>query len=310
MALAANLSSKWISVSEPLPHVLHVELWRKPVNAFSVELWTEYGALLDRITHEGRDVRALVVSSALPKMFTAGIDISDLGSGESAFDTARKSLSTYHHLKEFQNAIGAPERCSFPVIAAVHGLVVGLGIDIISACDIRFAAEGTQFTIKEVDVGLAADIGTLAYLPKITGNHSLARELAYTSRLFSVSEATQLGLLSRVVPGGREGVVKAALDLAGIIAGKSPIAVSGTKRILTHSRDHRCASKYCIFLISPQDFLTPIYPFSVAENLEYTAVWNSAALQTSDIPESLRAVKGRTAPVFAPLRATKAGAKL
>ncbi|KAJ6447419.1 hypothetical protein C8R47DRAFT_469805 [Mycena vitilis] len=60
MALPANLSSKWFSVSEPLPHVLHVELSRKPVNAFSVEMWTEYGALLDRITREGRDVRALV----------------------------------------------------------------------------------------------------------------------------------------------------------------------------------------------------------------------------------------------------------
>ncbi|KAJ7775347.1 ClpP/crotonase-like domain-containing protein [Mycena metata] len=286
MALAQNLSSKWISVSEPHPHVLHVELARKPVNAFSVELWTEYGALLDRITHEGRDVRALVLSSALPKLFTAGIDIADLGKTDTdSADAARKSLATYHHLKEFQHAIGAPERCSFPVIAAVHGLVVGLGIDIISACDIRYAAEGTQFTIKEVDVGLAADIGTLAYLPKAVGNQSLLREVAYTSRLFSAVEAERLGLLSTVVPGGREEVITAALKLASTIAGKSPIAVSGTKRILLHSRDH-----------------------SVSDNLEYTAAWNSAALQTNDIPQTLRAAKSRSAPVFPPLR--KAAAKL
>ncbi|KAJ7225127.1 Delta2-dienoyl-CoA-isomerase [Mycena haematopus] len=283
MDLAANLSSKWIAVSEPHPHVLHVELSRKPVNAFSVELWTEYGALLDRITHEGRDVRALVLSSALPKLFTAGIDIADLSSvSGSDVDPARRSLSTYHHLKEFQHAIGAPERCPFPVIAAVHGLVVGLGIDIISACDIRYAAEKTQFTIKEVDVGLAADIGTLAYLPKITANHSLMRELAYTARMFSTSDAERLGILSSIVPGGREEVVRAALDLAAVIAQKSPIAVNGTKRILTHARDH-----------------------SVVENLDYTAAWNAAALQTNDIPESLRAAKTRTAPVFAPLRAAK-----
>ncbi|KAF8172941.1 Delta2-dienoyl-CoA-isomerase [Mycena galopus ATCC 62051] len=281
MALAANLSSKWISVSEPHPHVLHVELSRKPVNAFSVEFWTEYGALLDRITHEGRDVRALVLTSALPKLFTAGID-TDLGESVPAADAARKSLSTYRHLKEFQHAIGAPERCLFPVIAAVHGLVIGLGIDIISACDIRYAAEKTQFTIKEVDVGLAADIGTLAYLPKITGNQSLMRELAYTSRMFSTAEAERLGLLSAVVPGGRDEVICAALDLAAVIAQKSPIAVSGTKRILLHSRDH-----------------------SVSQNLEYTAAWNAAALQTSDIPESLRAAKARSAPVFAPLRGAK-----
>ncbi|KAJ6478989.1 Delta2-dienoyl-CoA-isomerase [Mycena sanguinolenta] len=283
MDLAANLSSQWILVSQPYPHVLHVELARKPVNAFCVELWTEYGALLDRITHEGRDVRALVLSSALPKLFTAGIDIADLSSGfGSDADAARKSLSTYHHLKEFQHAIGAPERCPFPVIVAMHGLVVGLGVDIISACDIRYAAEKTQFTIKEVDVGLAADIGTLAYLPKITSNHSLMREFAYTSRLFSAPDAERLGLLSRIVPGGREEVVQAALDLAKEIAGKSPIAVSGTKRILTHARDH-----------------------SVKENLEYTAAWNAGALQTGDITESLRAAKTRTPPVFAPLRAAK-----
>ncbi|KAJ7134120.1 ClpP/crotonase-like domain-containing protein [Mycena filopes] len=284
MALAQNLSSKWISVAEPLPHVLHVELGRKPVNAFSNELWTEYAALLDRITTEGRDVRALVLSSALPKLFTAGIDLADLSSSSPDFpDGARASLATYHHLKEFQHAIGAPERCPFPVIVAVHGLVVGLGIDIISACDIRYAAEGTQFTIKEVDVGLAADIGTLAYVPKVIGNHSLLREVAYTARLFSADEAARMGLLSTVVPGGREEVIAAALKLAGVIASKSPIAVSGTKRILLHSRDH-----------------------SVSDNLEYTAAWNSAALQTNDIPETLRAAKTRTPPVFAPLRKTSA----
>ncbi|KAJ7134101.1 ClpP/crotonase-like domain-containing protein [Mycena filopes] len=287
MALAQNLSSKWISVSEPLPHVVHVELGRKPVNAFSNELWTGYAALLDRITTEGRDVRALVLSSALPKLFTAGIDLADLSSlsPPDLPDGARTSLATYRHLKEFQRAIGAPERCPFPVIVAVHGLVVGLGIDIISACDIRYAAEETQFTIKEVDVGLAADIGTLAYAPKIIGNHSLLREVAYTARLFSADEAARMGLLSTVVPGGREEVIAAALKLAGVIASKSPIAVSGTKRILLHSRDH-----------------------SVSDNLEYTAAWNSAAPQTNDISETLRAAKSRTSPVFAPLR--KASAKL
>ncbi|KAJ7242286.1 Delta2-dienoyl-CoA-isomerase [Mycena rebaudengoi] len=268
MLIVWMLMDVWISVSEPLPHVLHVELSRKPVNALPAELFTEYGALLDRITQEGRDVRALVLSSALPKLFTAGIDIAELGSSEAAADAARKSLATYHHLKEFQHAIGAPERCPFPVIVAVHGLVVGLGVDIISACDIRYAAEGTQFTIKEVDVGLAADVGI--------ANHSFMRELAYTSRMFSAAEAARLGLVSEVFSGGREEVVKAAIELAGVIAGKSPVAVSGTKRILMHSRDHRYGSH-------------PVGSY----------------LDVQDIPESLRATKTRSRPEFAPLRAAK-----
>lgn len=108
-----------------------------------------------------------------------------------------------------------------------------------------------------MDVGLAADIGTLALLPKITGNHSLVRELAYTARQFSAEDAYRIGLISRIVKGERDAVVHAALDLAKVIASKSPIAVGGTKRLITHARDH-----------------------SVQENLVYTQTWNAHAFLT------------------------------
>jgi delta(3,5)-delta(2,4)-dienoyl-CoA isomerase len=81
-------------------------------------------------------------------------------------------------------------------------------------------------------------MGTLAHLVKVSGNASLARELALTARTFSTAEAMQLGLLSRVVEGGREEVQKAALELAKTIASKSPVAVFGTKKLLNHARDH------------------------------------------------------------------------
>ncbi|KAJ7452981.1 Delta2-dienoyl-CoA-isomerase [Mycena galericulata] len=289
MSLAEGLSSKWLAVSEPSPHVLHIELSRKPVNAFSVEFWRAYSALFDRITYEGRDVRAAVVSSAMPKIFTAGIDLVDAAKmntgdlvGGSGPDSARNSFAALPFIKEFQRAIGAPERCPFPVIVAVHGPVLGLGVDLISACDIRYASEGSQFSIKEVDVGLAADIGTLAYLPKLTGNYSLLRELAFTSASFSAADAARLGLVSRVVSGGRDEVVRDALGLAAVIASKSPVAVAGTKHILNHARDH-----------------------SVPENLDYTAIWNAAAIHTDDITTSMNAARARTAPQFPPLRKAK-----
>ncbi|KAJ7101337.1 putative peroxisomal enoyl-CoA hydratase [Mycena belliarum] len=190
-------------------------------------------------------------------------------------DPARTSFSMLRDVKEFQAAINAPERCVVPVIAAVAGHVLGLGIDIIAACDVRYAADDAQFSIMEVNVGIAADIGTLAHLPKITGNHSLLRELAYTAAPFSAADAAQLGLVSRVVPGGATAVTSAALALARTIAGKSPVAVAGTKRVLLHARDH-----------------------TVAENLEYVAVWNAAMLHT----ESLAASRARRAPQFKPLR--------
>jgi Enoyl-CoA hydratase/carnithine racemase len=95
-------------------------------------------------------------------------------------------------------------------------------------------------------MGLAPDIGTLAFLPKITGNHSLLRELAYTARPFSAAEGEKIGLLSKVVGGGRDEVVRAALDLAKIIAQKSPIAVAGTKQLISHARDHTYVMPYNI----------------------------------------------------------------
>ena len=106
-------------------------------------------------------------------------------------------------------------------------------------------------------MGLAPDIGSLAFLPKITGNHSLVRELTYTARPFSAIEAEKFGLVSKVVKGGRDDVIKEALELAKLIASKSPVAVTSSKHLISHARDH-----------------------SVAENLSYTSVWNSASLMT------------------------------
>lgn len=91
---------------------------------------------------------------------------------------------------------------------------------------------------QEVDVGLAADIGTLARLPKLAGNQSMVHELAYTARDFTAAEADKMGLVSKVVPGGRDEVLRAALDTAKLIAKKSPIAVLSSKKILQHARDH------------------------------------------------------------------------
>jgi len=219
----------------------------------------------------------VVLSSSFPKIFSAGLDLSEASSilVISEPDAARQSFKIQNSIREFQHAIGAPDRCPFPVIAAVHGPVVGLGIDIISACDIRYAASNASFSIKEVDIGLAADIGTLAYLPKVAGNISLVKEMAYTAQFFTPADAERMGMISKIVAGSRDEVVAAALDLAKVISSKSPVAVSGTKHLITHSRDH-----------------------TVAQNLAYTAVWNGSAVQTADMAESLSATKAKRLPRF------------
>jgi len=268
-----------------------IQVNRAPVNAFNESVWREYSQIFERISSEGY-VRVVVLASGLDKLFTAGLDLKSGLSGISTnqVDAARTAFHIRQHLQEFQHAIAAPERCPFPVIVATHGLALGLAIDIIAACDVRYAASNTSFSIKEADVGLAADIGTLARLPKLTGNQSLVHELAYSARPFSAAEAKELGLVSKVVKGGRKEVLNAALELAKNIAEKSPVAVMGTKRLLLHARDN-----------------------TVADNLEYMTAWNAGMLQTADIQEAVEAVMKKRKPMFKSMNTQtgrKADAKL
>ncbi|PFH44911.1 hypothetical protein AMATHDRAFT_72153 [Amanita thiersii Skay4041] len=279
----AQFSTANIKVSEPFPHVIQVDLARKPGNAFSTAYWSEYRVVLERIRDEGEDVRVVVISSAFPKVFSAGLDLSDktgIPEQKPGVDVARTARSGRQWLLDFQAAIGTPGRCPFPVIAACHGHIIGLAIDLVTACDIRYAATNSSFCIKEVDFGLAADVGALAYLPRITGNMSHLHELAYTARPFGAQEAEKLGLVSKMVEGGRNEVIAAALEMAKMIARMSPLAISGTKNILLHSRDH-----------------------TVQSNLEYTATWNGANLLTDDLHANIRAFMRKTPAKFVPVTA-------
>ena len=137
-------------------------------------------------------------------------------------DPARKALALRQHLLEFQAAVSSLSACRQPIIVALHGISLGLAIDLASACDIRLAASNAVFGIQEVNVGLAADIGTLQRFPKIVGNDSMARELAMTGRKFDAAEAKEIGFISKVVSGGRGEVVGGSL----LIVTHSPLTNS------------------------------------------------------------------------------------
>ena len=139
------------------------------------------------------------------------------------------------------------------MIACVHGFCVGGGVDLMTACDIRYCTQDAWYSVKEVDIGLAADIGTLQRFPKIVGNDSLVRELVYTARKFTSEEANRLGLVSKIVP-DYEALIKAGLELAKEIASKSPVAVQGSKINLIYSRDHS-VDESLKFIVSVFSFL-------------------------------------------------------
>jgi enoyl-CoA hydratase len=103
-------------------------------------------------------------------------------------DVGRNARLLRRKILNLQASFNAVDNCRKPVLAAIQGYCLGGAIDLIAACDMRYAAEDAQFSIKEIDIGMAADVGTLQRLPRIIGDGML-RELAYTGRTFGAEEA-------------------------------------------------------------------------------------------------------------------------
>lgn len=262
--------------------VLHVELNRpEKLNAMSRKFWQETRELFLAVAGD-TDTRVVVIS-ANGRAFSCGLDLSEMGGGGGGEKKEKKASPpkrdvgriAYHIRRDVlqtQESFNAIEACPQPVIVVGHGPVVGGGIDLMCTCCVRYASRDAWFTIKEVDVGLAADVGTLQRLPKIIGNEGAVRELAYTARKFDADEALRLGFLTRVFATKDEALV-AAMGLAREIAQKSPLAVVGTKRMINFTRDH-----------------------SVQDGLEYIATWNAAMLQAPDMAVAAAAsLKKKTA---------------
>jgi len=160
--------------------------------------WREWRECFELIG-EDANVRCVIVSGA-GSMFTAGLDVADhaevfSGTVEEGQDVARRALRMRRFIQGYQQAFSAMENIPQPVIACVHSACVGGGVDLICACDIRLCTKDAWFSIKEVDIGMAADVGTLQRLPKIVGNDSLVRELAYLGRRMDSTEAARCGLV-------------------------------------------------------------------------------------------------------------------
>lgn len=156
----------------------------------------------------------------------------------------------------------------------MHGFSFGLALDISTCADIRICTTSVQFAIKEVDIGLAADIGTLSRMPKVVGSFSWVKDVALSARIFGAEEALRVGFVSEVLE-NKEKAVERGLQMAEVLASKSPVAVQGTKELLNHARDH-----------------------TVGDSLRYTGVWNSAALQTSDVDRAMLSGLKKTKPRF------------
>ena len=254
---------------EVADHVASLVLSRPDeLNTMSRDFWVELGEVLEEI-NKNSEVRVVVMSST-GKHFCAGMDLSAFSNGVDNIpdgkkpDHARIGEAVYRVAKELQGYISSLEKIRVPVIAAIHGGCIGGAVDLVTACDIRLASKDAFFCIQEINIGMAADVGTLQRLPKIIPDSKM-REMAYTGRRMYADEAKETGLVSDTYESQDE-MLTAANELAKVIASKSPVAIYGLKAVMNYSRDH-----------------------SVSEGLEYNALWSGAMLSQKDMTEAITA---------------------
>jgi len=283
MATAYEFETLLALRSPEEPRVLEVVLNRpKNLNAINRKMFAELKECMDNASKDP-DVHCVLLHGGSCRLFTAGLDLNE-GFGETVGDTtgekidvSRRAIRMEPGIRSAQDGISALEKCSKPVVVALHNAVIGGGIDIASACDVRYCTEDTFFCIAEVNIGIAADVGTLQRLPKIVGNDSFVREAALTGRRFLATEAKELGLIGAIYP-DREKCVAAARKVATEIAAKSPVAVIATKASLNYSRDH-----------------------SVQEGLDHVRLMNTLHLQSKDVPVAVKANLTKTKPEYSRL---------
>jgi enoyl-CoA hydratase len=243
-------------------------------NAIGKSGWEEIKSTFESLD-ENDEVRVIILTGGESKHFCAGIDLELLMSVSQDMlkCEGRKREKLRKQVLNLQAPINAIENCSKPVLAAIHGGCIGGGVDIVSACDIRYCTDDAFFTIKEIDMGMVADLGTLQRLPKIIGS-GIVREMAYTGRNVMGKEAERIGLVNNSYS-TKEEMLEKVTEIAKSIASKSPLSIRGTKHILKHSRDH-----------------------SVPEGLNYMATYNAAMLISDDLMEAFAAKMGKREAVF------------
>ncbi len=232
-------------------------------NAINLPMWVDIQNCFNWLDSE-LSVRAVVLTGA-GKNFCAGLDLDmfqNLHHGSS--DPARLAEALRQRILELQRNLTSIEACRKPVLAAVQRACIGGGVDMISCCDMRYACKDTYFSIKEIDIGMTADVGTLQRLPKLIPD-GVARELAYTGRKMSGEEAREVGFVNAVFD-DQSSLLSAVQDIAEEIATKSPISIRGTKEMLLYTRDH-----------------------SVQDGLNYIATWNAGMMSQKDLMAGITA---------------------
>lgn len=252
-------------------NIAHIVLNRpKKRNSMIHEFWDELPLIVKEIDSNSK-ARVIVLSSTGPH-FTAGLDLSVFGSSikTSTDADAQEKLQRqegarfFDTVKYMQEAFSCLDNCRLPVLAAIQGGAFGGGVDLITACDMRYMTADGFITIYEINIGMTADVGTFPRITKLIPE-GVVKELAYTGRRLTAAEALTHGLINEIYPDHKT-MLNGVLKIAAEIATKAPLAVYGSKRIINYARDH-----------------------STDDTLDYIGIWNASMLQSAEIKEAIKA---------------------
>lgn len=256
-------------------HIATIRLNRPDkANAMNAAMWQEIRQAFDWV--DATPAARVAVLQGEGKYFCAGIDLQMMMSlpASIADDCEGRMRENLRRLiLDLQDCLSSLERCRKPVLAAIAGGCIGGGLDLICCADMRYCASDAFFTIKEIDIGMVADVGTLQRLPKLVGQ-GITRELAYTGRKLEAAEALRIGLVNHVYE-SRDALYENVQQIAAQIAAKSPLCIRGVKEMLNYARDH-----------------------SVADGLNQVATWNAAMLQSNDLIAAMTAGMSKSTPDF------------
>ena len=255
--------------------IAHVQFSRpEAMNSMDKAFWVEL-PLCMRDIENNSDARVIVISST-GKHFSAGMDLGVFSDGSTmppSKDPARMAEGLRRLVLQLQATLSSLEEIRLPVLTAIQGGCIGGALDLVCAADSRYCTADAYFTIKETELGMTADVGTLQRLPKLIPA-GIVKELAFTGRKFSADEAQQFGLVNKVYT-DQESMLVGVMEIAAQIAANSPLAVTGCKEMLNYSRDH-----------------------SVEDSLKYMATWQAGMFRPNDMMKTFQAKAMKTQPEY------------
>ena len=255
-------------------HVAEICLRRpEALNSMNADFWHELPEIIDALDRQG-SARVIILCSS-GKHFTAGMDLSVLSSmgGNPEQEPARQAEKLRRWILSLQDTFTKLQMARMPVISAVQGACIGGGVDMICATDMRFCTSNAYFNVKETELGITADVGTLQRIESVMPA-GLARELCFSSRNMGAEEARACGFINKVYDNHNE-MLEGVRALATSIARHSPMAVHGTKAMLNYSRDH-----------------------SVQDSLNHMATWQPGMFKAPDVKEAMQAGAEKRIPKF------------